>query len=128
MDTPQKNVLSEQATTRTEVYDLLNCGDLHRFTLSNNMVVSNCVQATGHDCLLIMTWYLDQLRQQSGIDFYFVFSDFHDQFILECQEKDADQVVQFVNQALDLTNQELQGTIKLRGIPQVVTNLWEAKK
>jgi DNA polymerase I-like protein with 3'-5' exonuclease and polymerase domains len=91
-------------------------------------LVNRVVQSTGHDILMILLYFVDQLRLQSKLQFKFVFADFHDQFIVETKEENGEKVRQLVEHALSLTNTFLNGTIKLKGVPQIVSNLWDAKK
>jgi hypothetical protein len=95
---------------------------------STKDLLNRVCQSTGHDILLILLYYLDRLRFQSNVDFYFVFSDWHDETIVECSEKDGEKVLGFLHKALELTNQELQGSIRIRGNPKLCSTLWEAKE
>jgi DNA polymerase I-like protein with 3'-5' exonuclease and polymerase domains len=90
-------------------------------------LVNRVVQSTGHEILTMYLYFIDQLRIQRRVDFIFVIADFHDETIVECKEEDGPKVMQLFNDALELTNQELNGIIKLKANPVTVKNLWQAK-
>jgi DNA polymerase I-like protein with 3'-5' exonuclease and polymerase domains len=90
-------------------------------------LVNRVVQSTGHDILMGMIYFVDQLRLQSKLSFKFVISDYHDEFIVECREEIQDQVKQLIEKALTLTNEWLGGIIKLKVDCKICRTLWEAK-
>jgi hypothetical protein len=90
-------------------------------------VLNRVIQSTGHDILMMYLYYINKLRNDLKVNFNFVICDYHDETIVECKEEDADKVINLFNSALLLTNEELNGTIRLRSKPKKVLNLYEAK-
>lgn len=68
-----------------QVYDLVNCGDLHRFTVKSKegmpFIAHNCVQAIARDCLAESLMRLDK-------EGYVITMHVHDEIIVEVPAKD----------------------------------------
>ena len=66
--------------TQKVVYDILNCGEEHRFGVWNGdqvLIVSNCVQAISRDILMYAMKTLSE---------YFICAHVHDELIIECKK------------------------------------------
>ena len=87
------------------------------------------IQSSGHDCLMIVNYYLDKLRQANKNPniWYPIIIDYHDEGIVECLEEDKEEVMEMINEAYRLTNEYLGGRIKLIAEPSVVNNLADCK-
>jgi DNA polymerase I-like protein with 3'-5' exonuclease and polymerase domains len=92
-------------------------------------IVNRVIQSTGHDIHMIYIQICDQLLREAGIQVNGIVWDFHDQSILECAEEDKDKVYDIIGrQAYEVLNREyLQGEIALKGDPQHIRTLAEAK-
>lgn len=108
------------------VYDLLDAGPRHRFTVigSKTFIVSNC-QSTGHDCFIKFLLKTIRVLTDEGIECHPWSADVHDALYIEVPETEADRVCSLIKgKILDEWNKELGGTIALRAEPAVITNLW----
>jgi len=90
-------------------------------------LVNRVVQSTGHDCLMLFIYYLNQLRIQQRVGMWPIIVDFHDESLWECKVEDKDKVVELFKKAYELTNKELDGIIVLDGDVKVANDLWECK-
>jgi len=111
------------------VYDIINVGPNHRFTVMGDypILVSNCVQSTGHDVLMLYIKILRETLDERGLPYEWLISDFHDQFLLETDVDAAKDIWQTVNDAEDLLNKELDGDIRIQFDPQWIENFAQAK-
>lgn len=90
-------------------------------------LMNRVVQSTGHDILMVYVYYLSLIRRQHELQFTYIIPDFHDQVIVECKEEDIAKTTWAFEEAYRLLNEELCGTIKMKGDIEVCRNLWEAK-
>lgn len=90
-------------------------------------IVNRVVQSTAHDILMLYIYLLTDNLAKEGVDYAPIIIDFHDQIILEAKVSDANAVINIVNQTVDELNAQLGGLIKMKGTPQIVTNLAQAK-
>lgn len=92
-------------------------------------LVNRVCQSTGHDILMIVNYYLENLKQESGNPnlWYPIIIDYHDEGIVECLEEDKDKVIECFNKAYELLNNFLKGNIKLVSEPAVILSLADAK-
>lgn len=83
---------------RTEqVYDLINVGDLHRFTVMSDVgpvIVHNCVQAIARDCLAVSLLRLER----EGYDALVM--HVHDEAVLEADENSIAHIEQIMGQEI----------------------------
>jgi hypothetical protein len=121
--------LQQQPQGKQKVYDLLNCGPRNRFVILGDvpLIAHNCVQSTGHDCLVILIGIYWRLLEKHGIEAY-QWGEYHDQVIVEVREDQAEEAARLLDgAALTELNKQLGGLIRLRGDAQVIDNLAEAK-
>lgn len=90
-------------------------------------LVNRVIQSTGHDILVMYVDILSTLLTERGIDWTPIIIDFHDQSIVEVPKHQAELTKKAFQDAVDLLNKQIAGTIPLRIVPQVVNNLAEAK-
>ena len=117
------------------MFDLINCGPRHRFTILTDrgpIIVSNCVQSSGHDIQMMIIEETINLRAESGIQMQGIVWDFHDQSIVQVKEKDADAMVKIFKEAYRRMNIRLKKMnpeffLDIKGDPAIVYNLAEAK-
>jgi hypothetical protein len=105
------------------VYDLLNAGPRHRFTVvgDKNYIVSNC-QSTGHDSFVLFLMQTMELRDR--FEFYPWSADVHDAWYMEVREDQAEMFCQAVlDEVIPKWNNLLGGEIRLKAEPAIVTNL-----
>ena len=92
-------------------------------------LVNRVVQKTGHDIHMKALRIFKQIMSRERIPFTWIIPDFHDQLVIECKKSDADRIFYLMNTELCATlNQELGGLIEIKGTPQIVQNLAEAKE
>ncbi len=82
-------------------------------------ILNRCIQNTGHKILVKYLYHLQQLRSKTSVKFWPILTDLHDESIWECRIEDAEEVKRIFNKAWKLTNEELGGTIKLTGEPEI---------
>lgn len=90
-------------------------------------LVNRVVQSTGHDILMMLLYYTRVRLEATGLPHWWIIADWHDEYILECDETDAAILAEQCRLAYDDLNLELGGTIPITGGVDVTTNLWEAK-
>lgn len=91
-------------------------------------VLNRFIQSSGHDVLVRYISILTDLLDRERIDWKPIVIDFHDATTVEVPEQEGQRVLELFNQAMDILNSELNGTIKLRGVPVIGTNLAEVKE
>lgn len=91
-------------------------------------LLNRFIQSSGHDVLTIFVSILSRRLDESGIEWYPLIMDFHDATTVEVPEDRAGEVVVIFNQAMDELNQELNGTVKLKGNPVVGRTLADVKE
>lgn len=92
-------------------------------------IVNRVVQSTGHDIHMLYIMICNQLFTEHNLNVQGLVWDFHDQSIVECDEKDAELVHYLIGtKAYEILNQEyLQGQIPLKGDPQYIKTFACAK-
>jgi hypothetical protein len=90
-------------------------------------IVNRTVQSTGHQVLMWINWRLWQLREETGLEFYPAIVDWHDATMVECDESVAQEVVALFKQTYKELNEWLAGDLPIRGEPQIVKSLAQAK-
>ncbi len=92
-------------------------------------IVNRVVQSTGHDIHMQYIIICEQLLSEAGIKVDGIVWDFHDQSIVECAEEDKDKVYEIIGRkAYQVLNEEyLKGEIKLKGDPQHIKTMADAK-
>lgn len=77
-------------------------------------IVNRVVQSTGHDVLMVWMTIFSRMLDEAGVDWDGIVLDFHDQSIIECDEKDVETVVEIMKiKSVDALNETLDGVIKL---------------
>ena len=113
------------------VYDLKNAGPRHRFTIlgSKPFIVSNCVQSAGHDAFLLYLNILSDKLNTHSVPYKPYIWDLHDAVMLTVPESHVEEAVHILDVvAMDELNARLGGTIKLKGVTNVVNNWAEDKE
>jgi len=90
-------------------------------------IVNRVVQSTAHDILMFYIYLVTEELERLKISYAPIIIDFHDQLILESQTQVSKEVVDVLVRMVERLNQELGGLIKMKGVPQLVNNLAEAK-
>lgn len=90
-------------------------------------IVNRVVQSTGHDILMIINYHISRLLVEREIKVNGILWDFHDETLLECREEDLEDIKVIFKEAYDLTNQELRGSIPIKGDIQVCKTFADAK-
>ena len=91
-------------------------------------IVNRVVQSTGHDIHMLYMDICHRLLNEAGIEHDGIVWDFHDQTIIECNAEDVHRVKQIIGyDAYEVLNQELDGQIHLKGDPQIIRSMADAK-
>ena len=91
-------------------------------------IVNRVVQSTGHDVHMLYIYIVNKLLDKASIPHDGIVWDFHDQTILECNEEDAEQVKFIIGtRAYEVLNYLLGGKIPLKGNPQIIKDMAQAK-
>lgn len=91
-------------------------------------LVNRVVQSTGHDIHMKFLRIFRELMADKGYWYRWIIADFHDQFIIECKEADKDAIYDLISiEVYDRLNKELGGLIPIKGDPQHVNTLADAK-
>ena len=92
-------------------------------------IVNRVVQSTGHDVHMIYMKIVDDLLTEAGLKVTGIVWDFHDESIVECDNKDADAVAEIMGEtAYGILNKEyLGGSIPLKGGAEIVNNMADVK-
>lgn len=91
-------------------------------------LLNRFVQSTGHDILVKYVGILLENLRRNRIKYTPIILDFHDATTVEVPEKNAEETVQIFKQSLAQLNEELGGTITLKGVPVIGYNLAEVKE
>lgn len=91
-------------------------------------LLNRFVQSTGHDILTKYVYILTNLLNSEGVDWKPVIIDFHDATTIEVPEAQQNHALMCFNVAMGMLNEQLGGTIKLRGTPAVGYTLAEVKE
>lgn len=122
----------EQDQKEKEVFDLLNVQDGHKFWVlgTQPLVISNCVQAAGHDLLLIWLHILVRKCLESGVNFNPWMTDFHDEALWEIDNSHVTRAKEiFFEESWAELNEICckDSVVKLKGSGGVVKTLADAK-
>lgn len=90
-------------------------------------ILNRVIQRTGHMILVRYLYHLNVLRKESGIGFFPILADFHDETVWECKTDDVPKVMEIFKEAWVRTNKELGGIIPLSGDPETCDD-WRAFK
>jgi hypothetical protein len=91
-------------------------------------ILNRFIQSTGHDLLVkYVRIYTAELNRR-GIEWHPLIIDLHDSTAVEVPERHMDEVVEVMKWGVDELNRQLQGTIQLRGEPDIGINLAEIKR
>ncbi len=90
-------------------------------------LINRVVQRTGHDCHTIFIWMVSSCLDAAGIWYKGIVFDYHDQLIFQVKKKDSAAALKVVRECVDYLNEYLGGAVKLKGEPQIVSNLAAAK-
>jgi DNA polymerase I-like protein with 3'-5' exonuclease and polymerase domains len=92
-------------------------------------IVNRVIQSTGHDIHMIYVKILDDLFTEHNLNVNGIVWDFHDEAVVECDEKDKDLVYYLMGtKAYEILNDKyLKGEIKLKGDPQHIKTMADAK-
>ena len=90
-------------------------------------ITNRVVQSTGHDILMMFLMYLEQRLDATGYEWKWFVNDWHDQTIIQTPALHAKRMLDCFVQALYDTNSALDGLIPIKGEPQIVANLAQAK-
>lgn len=91
-------------------------------------ILNRFVQSTGHDILAKYVRILTNNLRAARIDYTPIILDFHDSTCVEVDESVADETVHLFKKSVDQLNDELKGTILLRGTPTCGVNLSDVKE
>lgn len=94
----------------------------------NKDLLNRFIQSTGHDLLVKYVYILTDLLNREKLNWRPVIADFHDSTCVSVPIQDAELTVSLFNEAMDILNSEIQGSIRLRGTPTVGVNLSECKE
>lgn len=111
----QKSLYHMNPSQGATVYDLVNCGPRTRFTVINDMIVSNCVQSTAHDVTMRYIYILQQEREKLRIPMRPWMVDEHDATVWEVPDRYVPQTIEVFNKAMDTLNDTLGWGIKFKG-------------
>ena len=109
------------------VYDIKNTGPRNRFTVlgNNAFIVHNC----GHDAFLLYLSLLSDKLNTHSVPYKPYIWDLHDAVMLTVPEDCVEEAVHILDVvAMDELNARLGGTIRLKGVTNVVNNWAEDKE
>lgn len=91
-------------------------------------IISRCVQRCAHSIHMLRVSITDRLLRERNVQHKWRVSDWHDQFIFEVPEDQAEVALEVVSRSYDVLNEELGGLIPIKGGPKISRNLAEAKE
>ena len=89
----------------------------------NRDLLNRFVQSTGHDIFVKYIRILCDELTRAGIPYVPIIIDFHDASTVEVPDAYEKQAVEVFARSMDLLNAELNGRIKLKGVPMSGKNL-----
>lgn len=95
--------------------------------MSKRDLLNRFCQSCGHDILMKIIWHIDALRRERNLPLYPWLLDLHDESIWECEERYAEDATNLFREALRRVNDELGGTVPIKGEPMIVDNLAQVK-
>lgn len=125
-----RNLPRTNPSSSVRVYDLLNAGPRHRFSIVGKtpFVVSNCVQAAGHDCFMWLTKIVAKQLGAARIDYRPYIWDIHDCVMLTVPEEQAARAKEILDgPVLQELNQLMNGPVTFKAECNIVNNFWEDK-
>ncbi len=95
-------------------------------------LVNRVVQSSGHDFHMVFVEELERLREERGVPFQWIISDFHDQSIVQVPVDYADKMLELYREAYVRLNNKIKVLspdfrILIQGQPMVVKDLADAK-
>ncbi len=91
-------------------------------------LINRQAQRLGHDCCMIWIEIFTSMLDEEGIPWKPYVIDWHDQSIVEVPKEHAERVAEIMGKdSFDVLNNILQWEVQLKGDPQIVNNLAEAK-
>lgn len=119
-----------QDPNERKVYDLVNVENGHRFVVYGEqpMVVSNCIQSTGHGILTLYIRLVSEELDRQKIPWNPVILDLHDATTVETPTEYAEQVAEVMRWGIAEVNRILDWKIKHSGIPVIGDNLADVKE
>ena len=96
--------------------------------LFNKDLLNRFIQSTGHDILLMYIDILKEVLAEWKIEWKPVIIDFHDASTIEVKKEDGERAVAAFNEAMARLNIQLAGTVKLKGVPVMGTDLAQVKE
>lgn len=91
-------------------------------------LLNRFIQSTGHDILIEYILIICEELDRSGIPWQPSILDWHDAAAVEVPKQYGEQVAKLFLDCVEILNDRLQGTIKLRGTPMIGVNLAETKE
>lgn len=91
-------------------------------------ILNRFIQSSGHD---VLTTYISLLRdnlKKEDIPWKPIIIDFHDASTIEVDEKDGPRTVEIFNKSMRDLNNLLNGSIQLKGVPVIGTDLAQVKE
>jgi hypothetical protein len=104
-----------------DVYDLVDAGPRHRFTVIGNspVIVHNC-QSVGHDAHVLFQVLTAEALTEKGLDWYPWHMDLHDCLMFAVKKDEAEMAVDLLKTTVyPKLNHMLGGDIHLKGEPNV---------
>ena len=104
-----------------DVYDILDAGPLHRFTVIGNspMIAHNC-QSTGHDAHMLFQVLIAEHLSRDGFDWHPWHMDMHDCSMFAVRADQAEAACNLLTYVIyPELNKMLGGEIALKGDPNV---------
>jgi DNA polymerase I-like protein with 3'-5' exonuclease and polymerase domains len=90
-------------------------------------ILNRLIQSSAHDCLNYFSIKLYDALGKSGIPYYTVLPDIHDEGIYECEDRYVDKFIKVLYNTLDELNKELDLFIPLEIQHNVIKKLSELK-
>lgn len=118
--------LQKEAVIIRPVYDLINCGDRHRFMINNDMISHNC-QRSSHGLLTMITTKINELRLEREIPMYPWLADYHDETDWEVLAGYEMQARQVIEEAYSWINSHRLIDIPIKGDIIIADNFAEIK-
>jgi hypothetical protein len=122
----QNNSKKEQC----RVYDLLNVNNTNRFLVKSKngyLISHNCIQSSGHQCLVIQIGILAELLAEREIPWLPIIIDFHDESLIQVPQGREEETIECFHESFVKLNEFLNGVVKLKGNPMTVETLADAK-
>lgn len=130
------NILTGQHLQKTsfascQLYDVVNAGPRHRFTVSGQqkMLVHNSIQGGSHYLFMVMTKVLCDVFKENDIDYRPYVWDIHDCVMFTVPKEQALRAKELADGLIiKRFNEAIHGSVTLRADANIVDNWWEDKK